>query len=208
MRGLRPGRPPGTGSGGSRRHPAQEGLPAIEESIYRGININVTMIFSIENYEQVAEAFVRGLERRAAEGKNVDHIASVASFFVSRVDTAIDADLEYKARHASTPEERRRLESLLGRAAVANAKLAYQKYKEIFHGERFAALKAKGAQVQRCLWASTGTKNPNYSDVLYVDNLIGPETVNTVPPAAGRTSPASTALRSCGASTTRRARSA
>ncbi|HEX8187302.1 MAG TPA: bifunctional transaldolase/phosoglucose isomerase [Pyrinomonadaceae bacterium] len=162
---------------------SQEGLPAIEESIYRGININITMIFSIENYEQVAEAFIRGLERRAAEGKSVDHIASVASFFVSRVDTAIDADLEYKARHASSPEEKQRLESLCGRAAVANAKLAYQKYKEVFHGPRFAELKAKGAQVQRCLWASTGTKNPNYSDVLYVDNLIGPETVNTVPPA-------------------------
>src|ERR1051325_10498565 len=162
---------------------AQEGIPAIEESIYRGVNINVTMIFSIENYEQVAEAFIRGLERRAAEGKNVDHIASVASFFVSRVDTAVDAELESKARHAPTPEEAERFKSLLGRAAVANAKLAYQKFKEIFHGPRFAELKAKGAQVQRCLWASTGTKNPEYSDVLYVDNLIGPETVNTVPPA-------------------------
>src|SRR5437764_11696163 len=162
---------------------AQEGLPAIEESIYRGININVTMIFSIENYEQVAEAFIRGLERRAAEGKPVDHIASVASFFVSRVDTAIDKDLDYKARHAESPEEKAPLEGLLGKAAVANAKLAYRKYKEIFHGPRFADLKSKGAQVQRCLWASTGTKNPNYSDVLYVDNLIGPETVNTVPPA-------------------------
>src|SRR5215213_9028374 len=162
---------------------AQEGLPAIEESISRGVNINITMIFSIENYAQVAEAFIRGLERRAAEGKNVDHIASVASFFVSRVDTAIDADLEYKARHASTPEEAERLKGLLGRAAVANAKLAYQKFKEIFHGPRFAELKSKGAQVQRCLWASTGTKNPEYSDVLYVDNLVGPETVNTVPPA-------------------------
>ncbi|MCA1564849.1 MAG: bifunctional transaldolase/phosoglucose isomerase [Acidobacteria bacterium] len=162
---------------------AQEGLPAIEESIYRGINVNVTMIFSIENYEQVAEAFIRGLERRAAEGKPVDHIASVASFFVSRVDTAIDTDLEYKARHAATPEERARLEGLMGRAAIANAKLAYAKYKEIFHGARFSALKAKGAQAQRQLWASTGTKNPKYSEVLYVDNLIGPETVNTVPPA-------------------------
>src|SRR5215210_6822820 len=162
---------------------AQEGLPAIEESIYRGININVTMIFSIENYEQVAEAFIKGLERRDAEGKPVDHIASVASFFVSRVDTMIDSDLEYRARHAQTPEEKAALEGLRGRAAIANAKLAYQKFKEIFHGERFAALKAKGAQVQRCLWASTGTKNPNYPDTLYVDNLIGPETVNTVPPA-------------------------
>src|ERR687889_625713 len=162
---------------------SQEGLPAIEESIYRGININVTMIFSIENYEQVAEAFIRGLERRAAEGKSVERIASVASFFVSRVDTAVDRELKYKARHAGSPEEKQRLESLLGRAAVANAKLAYQKYNELFHGPRYAELKAKGAQVQRCLWASTGTKNPTYSDVLYVDNLIGPETVNTVPPA-------------------------
>ncbi|MBA3240186.1 MAG: transaldolase, partial [Acidobacteria bacterium] len=162
---------------------SQEGLPAIEESIYRGININVTMIFSIENYVQVAEAFIKGLERRAAEGKSVERIASVASFFVSRVDSAIDSDLEQRARHASTPEEKSKFEGLLGRAAVANAKLAYHKFKEIFHGERFAELKAKGAQVQRCLWASTGTKNPKYSDVLYIDNLIGPETVNTVPPA-------------------------
>ncbi len=160
-----------------------EGIPAIEESIYRGININITMIFSIENYEQVAEAFIKGLERRAAEGKNVDGIASVASFFVSRVDTMIDTDLEYRARHAATPAEKEKLEKLCGRAAVANAKLAYQKFKDIFHGQRFAALKAKGAQVQRPLWASTGTKNPKYSDVLYIDNLIGAETVNTVPPA-------------------------
>lgn len=161
---------------------AQEGLPAIEEAIYRGINVNVTMIFSIENYEQVANAFIKGLERRAAEGKTVDHIASVASFFVSRVDTMIDADLEYRARH-SPAEEKAALENLCGKAAIANAKLAYQRFKEIFHGERFATLKAKGAQVQRPLWASTGTKNPKYSDVLYVDNLIGPDTVNTVPPA-------------------------
>jgi transaldolase/glucose-6-phosphate isomerase len=162
---------------------AQEGLPAIEESIYRGVNVNITMIFSIENYVQVAESYIRGLERRAAEGKSVAGISSVASFFVSRVDTAVDAELERLAREAATPEERARYESLLGRAAVANAKLAYQKFKEIFHGPRFAALREAGAQVQRPLWASTGTKNPKYSDVLYVDNLIGPETVNTVPPA-------------------------
>ncbi|MGB7922322.1 MAG: bifunctional transaldolase/phosoglucose isomerase, partial [Pyrinomonadaceae bacterium] len=162
---------------------SEEGIPAIEESIARGININVTMIFSIENYEQVAEAFIKGLERRAAEGKGVDHIASVASFFVSRVDTAIDSDLEYRARHASSPEEKAMLEGLRGKAAIANAKLAYRRFKEIFHGERFSALKAKGAQAQRPLWASTGTKNPTYPDTLYVENLIGPETVNTVPPA-------------------------
>lgn len=160
---------------------SQEGLPAIEEAIYHGINVNITMIFSIENYEQVAEAYIKGLERRAAEGKPVDHIGSVASFFVSRVDTAIDQDLEYRARHAEG-EERAKYERLCGKAAIANAKIAYQKFKEIFHGERFRALREKGAMVQRCLWASTGTKNPNYSDVLYVDNLIGPETVNTVPP--------------------------
>jgi transaldolase/glucose-6-phosphate isomerase len=162
---------------------AQEGIPAIEESIYRGINVNVTMIFSIENYEQVAASFIKGLERRAAEGKPVHHIASVASFFVSRVDTAIDSDLEYRARHAASPAEKAMLEGLLGKAAIANAKLAYQRFKEIFQGERFSALKAQGAQAQRPLWASTGTKNPTYSDVLYVENLIGPETVNTVPPA-------------------------
>src|SRR5256714_8915982 len=161
---------------------AQEGLPAIEESIYRGININVTMIFSIENYEQVAEAFIKGLERRAAEGKPVDHIASVASFFVSRVDSMIDTDLEFRARHTSG-EEKAGLEALCGRAALANAKLAYARFKEIFYGDRFAALKAKGAQGQRQLWASTGTKNPKYSDVLYLDNMIGPDTVNTVPHA-------------------------
>jgi len=161
---------------------AQEGLPAIEECIYRGININVTMIFSIENYVHVAEAFIKGLERRDAEGSSVDHIASVASFFVSRVDTAIDSDLEYRARHAGSAEEKQALEDLLGKAAIANAKLAYVKFKEIFHGERFSKLKARGAQVQRCLWASTGTKNPKYSDVLYVDNLIGTQTVNTIPP--------------------------
>ncbi|MDQ3906871.1 MAG: bifunctional transaldolase/phosoglucose isomerase [Acidobacteriota bacterium] len=162
---------------------SQEGLPAIEESIYRGVNINITMIFSIENYMQVAESYIRGLERRAAEGKPVDRIASVASFFVSRVDTLVDSQLEQLARDAKSDEERKEIESLLGKAAVANAKLAYQKYKEIFHGERFAAMRGRGAQVQRPLWASTSTKNPKYYDLMYVDTLIGPETVNTVPPA-------------------------
>jgi transaldolase/glucose-6-phosphate isomerase len=162
---------------------SQEGLPAIEESIYRGVNINITMIFSIENYVQVAESFIRGLERRAAEGKSVEGISSVASFFVSRVDTLVDSELDERAKEAKTPEEKKEIESLRGKAAVANAKLAYEKYKEIFHGERFAAMRAKGAQVQRPLWASTSTKNPSYYDLMYVDTLIGPETVNTVPPA-------------------------
>src|SRR5918911_158015 len=116
---------------------SQEGLPAIEEAISRGINVNVTMIFSIENYEQVAEAFIKGLERRAAAGQNVDHIASVASFFVSRVDTAIDKDLEYMARHTDSPEEKAQIEGMLGKAAIANAKLAYARFREIFHGPRF-----------------------------------------------------------------------
>ncbi|HEY0405839.1 MAG TPA: transaldolase [Pyrinomonadaceae bacterium] len=162
---------------------SQEGLPAIEESIARGININITMIFSIDNYLQVAESFIKGLERRAAEGKAIERVASVASFFVSRVDTAIDADLDNRARATSTPAERERLEGLRGRAAIANAKLAYEQFREMFHGPRFASLRERGAQAQRCLWASTGTKNPQYSDVLYVENLIGPETVNTMPPA-------------------------
>lgn len=160
---------------------AQEGLPAIAESIHRGVNINVTMIFSIENYKQVADAFITGLERRAAEGKPVDGIASVASFFVSRVDTAVDKKLDELA--SADGSNRDELLALRGQAAVANAKLAYQTFKEIFHESgRFKALRDKGAQVQRCLWASTGTKNPDYSDILYVDTLIGPETVNTIPP--------------------------
>jgi transaldolase/glucose-6-phosphate isomerase len=162
---------------------SREGIPAIEESIYRGVNINITMIFSIENYEQVAEAYIRGLERRAAEGKPVDKIASVASFFVSRVDTLVDKELDKLAEKAPTDERRQYLLSLKGRAALANAKIAYQHYKAIFHGGRFDDLLNLGAMVQRPLWASTGTKNPQYPDLLYVDNLIGQETVNTVPPA-------------------------
>ena len=160
-----------------------EGIPAIEESIYRGININITMMFSIPNYEQVAEAYIRGLERRKAEGKPVNSIGSVASFFVSRVDTAVDKQLEELAAKAESEEKREYILSLRGKAALATAKLTYQRYKQIFHGPRFADLRAAGAMVQRPLWASTGTKNPHYSDLLYIDNLIGPETVNTVPPA-------------------------
>jgi len=162
---------------------AAEGIPAIEESIYRGININITMMFSIPNYEQVAEAYIRGLERRKAEGKSVDNIGSVASFFVSRVDTAVDKQLEELATKADSEEKREYILDLRGKAALANAKLTYQRYKQIFHSPRFADLRAGGAMVQRPLWASTGTKNPSYSDLLYVDNLIGPETVNTLPPA-------------------------
>lgn len=146
-----------------------EGLEYIEQGIYEGININVTLLFSVDRYADVAEAYIKGLERRHAEGKSLD-VHSVASFFVSRVDTVVDKQLEEKGRT-----------DLQGKAAIANARAAYIKFKEIFYGERFAALKAAGAPVQRPLWASTGTKNPAYSEVLYVDTLAGPETVNTMP---------------------------
>jgi transaldolase len=152
--------------------PATEpGLPAIEEMISRGKSINVTLIFSLERYAEVAEAYVRGLERLVEAGGDPSRVASVASFFVSRVDTEADRRLE----EAGAPAE------LQGKLAVANAKLAYQRYEEIFAGERWEALAARGATTQRCLWASTSTKNPAYSDVLYVESLIGPETVNTMP---------------------------
>ena len=152
--------------------PATEpGLPAIEEMIARGKSINVTLIFSLERYAAVAEAYVRGLERLVEAGGDPSVVASVASFFVSRVDTEADRRLE----EAGAPAE------LQGKLAVANAKLAYRRYKEIFAGERWDALAARGATAQRCLWASTSTKNPAYRDVLYVEELIGPETVNTMP---------------------------
>src|SRR5438309_1456565 len=157
-----------------------EGLPAIEQCIADGLNINITLMFSVKVYEDVARAYIRGLQRRAKAGKPVD-IASVASFFVSRVDTAVDKLLEQKIAAASDPAERQRLQNLLGKAAVANAKLAYQAFQRIFNEPEFAALRSQDARVQRCLWASTGTKNPHYSDVMYVEELIGPETVNTMP---------------------------
>ena len=164
--------------------PATEaGIPAIEQLISDGININVTLIFSISSYEEVANAYVRGLEKRVAANQPVDNISSVASFFVSRIDTNIDSQLEFKIRRSEDEAEKAKLTGLLGKAAIANAKLAYQKFKRIFHGDRFKVAGAKNARVQRQLWASTGTKNPQYSDVYYVEELIGPETVNTVPPA-------------------------
>ena len=157
-----------------------EGLPAIEQCIADGVNINITLMFSVKVYEDVARAYIRGLQRRARAGKPVD-IASVASFFVSRVDTSVDKLLEHKIAAAGSPAERQRLQNLLGKAAVANAKLAYRAFQRIFNEPEFAELRRQGAQVQRCLWASTGTKNPHYSDVMYVEELIGPETVNTMP---------------------------
>jgi transaldolase / glucose-6-phosphate isomerase len=158
------------------------GMPAIEQMIYEGVNINITLIFSLDVYQQVTEAYIRGLERRVAEGKSVDQIASVASFFVSRVDTMIDKQLDEKIAASSDPAEQQKLRGLRGKAAIANARLAYEMYEQIFHGERFAALRQAGAQYQRCLWASTSTKNPAYRDVIYVEELIGPETVDTMPP--------------------------
>jgi transaldolase len=153
----------------------KEGLPAIEQSICDGININVTLIFSVERYEEVANAYIAGLERRVKAGKPVDHIASVASVFVSRVDTLVDDLLTKKVGDTRN--------GLLGKAAVANTKFIYQSFKNIFGTARFSALKQQGATVQRPLWGSTGTKNPAYSDLLYVDTLIGAQTVNTVPPS-------------------------
>ncbi|MEK6408381.1 MAG: transaldolase [Acidobacteriota bacterium] len=159
------------------------GIPAIEHCTYEGININITLLFSLHAYDQTMEAYIRGLERRAAENKPVDNISSVASFFVSRIDSAVDKELERRISQSTDEEEKTKLQSLLGRIAIANAKIAYQRYKKVFHGERFAALKQQGAQVQRPLWASTSTKNPVYPDVYYVEALIGPETVDTLPPA-------------------------
>jgi len=154
-----------------------EGIPAIEQAIAAGININVTLIFSNDVYAQVIEAYLRGLEKRAAAGQPIGSIASVASFFVSRIDSAADKQLEAKLKDDPS------LEPLLGKIAIANAKMAYQLFKTAFTSERFLELRDKGARVQRPLWASTGTKNPKYSDVLYIESLIGPDTVNTVPPA-------------------------
>ncbi|HWP42186.1 MAG TPA: transaldolase family protein, partial [Blastocatellia bacterium] len=158
-----------------------EGIPAIEQCIYEGINVNITLLFSLASYRQTIDAYIRGLERRAAEGKSVSGIASVASFFVSRIDTAVDKRLEALIEQSKSEDEKAALRSLQGKIAIANAKMAYQIFKDVFHGERFRALKELGAQVQRPLWASTSTKNPAYPDVYYVESLIGPQTINTLP---------------------------
>lgn len=160
-----------------------EGIPAIEEATASGINVNITLIFSREVYRQVIEAYLRGLERRVRNNEPIDRIQSVASFFVSRIDSAVDKLLEAEAAKTTDQSRRKDLESLQGTIAVANAKMAYQLFNEEFHSPRFEALRKRGANVQRPLWASTGTKNPKYSDVLYLEQLIGPQSVNTVPPA-------------------------
>ncbi|GLH73418.1 hypothetical protein GETHLI_19200 [Geothrix limicola] len=156
-----------------------EGLPAIRQLLSEGINVNITLLFGLPRYRQVAEAYLAGLEARLAQGEDVSKVASVASFFVSRVDAAVDPMLDKKVAQGGPTADLAK--GLLGQVATANAKLAYQIYKELFHSPRFQSLAEKGARTQRLLWASTGTKNPGYSDVKYIEALIGPDTVNTVP---------------------------
>jgi transaldolase/glucose-6-phosphate isomerase len=160
-----------------------EGLPAIRQLIGEGININVTLLFAQEVYEKVAEAYIAGLEDLAGRGGNLKKMASVASFFISRIDTLIDSKLNDKLKATTDPKQQALLKSLLGKVAIANGKLTYQAYQRIFSGSRWKALAVKGAKTQRVLWASTSTKNPNYRDVMYVEELIGTDTVNTMPPA-------------------------
>jgi transaldolase len=158
-----------------------EGIPAIQQALTDGININITLIFSLDDYRSVADAYISALEERNAEGKEIGHIASVASFFVSRVDTLVDQVLENRIKATSDSAEQQKLKSLEGKAAIANARLVYQEFKRIFSTPRFETLKHSGAHVQRPLWASTSTKNPAYRDVLYAEELIGPDTVDTMP---------------------------
>ncbi|WP_138502016.1 transaldolase [Nostoc sp. PA-18-2419] len=162
----------------------ESGLPAVEQVIADGINVNITLLFSVESYVNTAWAYIRGLEKRASEGKDISKIASVASFFLSRIDNNIDAKIDAKLKKGVDDiAVEAKLNAVKGKVAIANAKIAYQEYKKIIESDRWQALAAKGAKVQRLLWASTSTKNPSYSDVMYIDELIGRDTVNTVPPA-------------------------
>jgi transaldolase len=160
-----------------------EGIPAIRQTLAEGLNINITLLFAQSAYEQVAEAFLSALEARAAKGLDISHIASVASFFVSRIDTLVDSKIDEKLKSTTDARQKTLLESIRGKIAIANARLTYKKYQELFGGPRWKALAAKGAQTQRLLWASTSTKNPKYRDVIYVEELIGADTVDTIPPA-------------------------
>jgi transaldolase/glucose-6-phosphate isomerase len=160
-----------------------QGLPAVQQLIGEGININITLLFAQDVYENVAEAYIAGLEDLASRGGNLKKMASVASFFISRIDTLIDSMINDKLKAATDANQQALLRSLLGKVAIANGKLTYQRYQRIFSGPRWQALAAKGAQTQRVLWASTSTKNPDYRDVIYVEELIGADTVNTMPPA-------------------------
>jgi transaldolase len=159
-----------------------EGLPAVTAAITAGINVNITLLFSVQSYINTAWAYIRGLEARVEAGEDISQISSVASFFLSRIDSHIEGRIDAKLKTVTDPAQLAKLESIKGKVAIANAKIAYQKYKEIIQSERWQALAAKGAKVQRLLWASTSTKNPAYSDVMYVDELVGPDTVNTLPP--------------------------
>ena len=162
----------------------ESGLPAVEQVIADGINVNVTLLFSVTSYVNCAWAYISGLEKRVAEGKDISKIASVASFFLSRIDINIDGKIDAKlAKGVDDITVEAKLKEVKGKVAIANAKIAYQEYKKIINSDRWKALAAKGATVQRLLWASTSTKDPQYSDVMYVDELVGPETVNTLPPA-------------------------
>ncbi|MCG6135343.1 MAG: transaldolase [Nostoc sp. LLA-1] len=162
----------------------EAGLPAVEQVISEGINVNITLLFSVESYINTAWAYIRGLEKRVAQGQDISKISSVASFFLSRIDSNVDAKIDEKLkRGVDDINLEARLRSVKGKVAIANAKIAYQEYNKIIESDRWQALAAKGANVQRLLWASTSTKDPDYSDVMYVDELIGPDTVNTLPPA-------------------------
>jgi transaldolase/glucose-6-phosphate isomerase len=160
-----------------------EGLPAIQQAISEGININITLLFAQDVYVKVAEAYIAGLEQFAKNGGDVSRMASVASFFISRIDSAVDAIIETRLKASKDAREQEQLQSIQGKVAIANGKQTYEKYQTIFSTPRWKALAAKGAQTQRVLWASTSTKNPAYRDVLYVEELIGPDTVDTIPPA-------------------------
>lgn len=159
-----------------------EGLPAVEQAISEGMSVNVTLLFSVQSYVDTAWAYIRGLETRVKAGEDISKIGSVASFFLSRIDVKIDDRIQGKLESADA-DAKAKLEAIKGKVAIANAKVAYQKYKEIINSDRWHALVEKGANVQRLLWASTGTKNPDYSDVMYVDELVGLDTVNTLPPS-------------------------
>jgi transaldolase/glucose-6-phosphate isomerase len=161
----------------------KEGIPAVRQLLEDGLNINITLLFAQAAYEQVAEAFLAALEARVKKGQDISHIASVASFFVSRIDTLIDSQIQAKLKTVTDAAQRSLLSSIEGQVAIANAKLTYRKYQELFGGARWKPLASQGAQTQRLLWASTSTKNPKYRDVLYVEELIGRDTVDTIPPA-------------------------
>jgi transaldolase len=159
-----------------------KGLPAVQQMISEGISVNVTLLFSVESYIAAAWAYIEGLEARVAKGEDIGNISSVASFFLSRIDTNIDGKLDNLLKQLTDQTKAEKIAALKGKIAIANAKVAYQEYKKIIATDRWQALAAKGARVQRLLWASTGTKDPSYSDVMYVDGLVGNDTVNTLPP--------------------------